>query len=243
LVDSVIGVGEIAIADHRSSFLSADELAKVANEVRVAAMLSGKQGVVSVHVGDDEEGLSLLHQAVDKYGLDRTLFYPTHISRTENLLKQGIEYSKLGGFIDFTTSTNASLLAAGEIRASDALATAAKEGAPLDRLTMSSDAQGSLPLFDGNQCFVGLDVGKISSLHDEAVRLVRDHGFSIGDAFSVISANPARAIGLRSRGVIAQGYFADLVVLNANLGVESTMANGRWLARNAQVTTKSIFQG
>jgi len=241
LVDRVIGVGEIAIADHRGSFLTVEELARVANEVRVAGMLCGKQGVVSVHVGDDEEGLSLLNQAAEKYHLKRELFYPTHISRTSELLSQGTDYAKAGGFIDFTTSTNDSLLATGELRASEALALAVDKGAPINRLTMSSDAQGSLPLFDENQCFVGLDIGRISSLHDEACRLVNDYQMSLSDAVSTISFNPAKAVGLNYRGAVAAGYFADLVILNDDLSINSTMANGQWLAREGKVCLQSVF--
>jgi len=242
LVDRVIGVGEIAIVDHRSSFLTVDELARVANEVRVAGMLCGKQGVVSVHVGDGPEGLSILNQAAEKFQLKRELFFPTHISRNLELLTQGIEYAKAGGFIDFTTSTNDSLLATGEVRASEALASALDKGAPLNRLTMSSDAQGSLPLFDDHQRFLGLDIGRINSLHDEACRLVNDYQMSLSDAFSTISFNPAKAVGLNYRGAVAAGYFADLVILNEDLSVNSTMANGQWLARDGEACLKSVFK-
>lgn len=33
-------------------------------------------------------------------------FYPTHINRSNEQPKQGIELAKAGGFINFTTSTN-----------------------------------------------------------------------------------------------------------------------------------------
>jgi hypothetical protein len=42
LVDSAVGVGELAVADHRGSQLAPAELARIAAEARVGGMLSGK---------------------------------------------------------------------------------------------------------------------------------------------------------------------------------------------------------
>jgi beta-aspartyl-dipeptidase (metallo-type) len=42
LVDSALGVGELAVADHRGSQLLPAELARIAAEARVGGMLSGK---------------------------------------------------------------------------------------------------------------------------------------------------------------------------------------------------------
>ena len=57
LVPEMIGVGEIAIADHRGSQPSAAELARIAADARVGGMLAGKSGTVLVHCGDAPEGL------------------------------------------------------------------------------------------------------------------------------------------------------------------------------------------
>lgn len=60
LIDKFIGVGEIAISDHRSSQPTTDEIRKVAAAARVGGMLAGKSGVVSVHVGAGERILQPL---------------------------------------------------------------------------------------------------------------------------------------------------------------------------------------
>lgn len=44
IVDKIIGFGEIAISDHRSSAPTFDELARLVADTRVAGMLSGKSG-------------------------------------------------------------------------------------------------------------------------------------------------------------------------------------------------------
>lgn len=42
LVESAVGVGELAVADHRGSQLGPAEVARIAAEARVGGMLSGK---------------------------------------------------------------------------------------------------------------------------------------------------------------------------------------------------------
>jgi N-acetylglucosamine-6-phosphate deacetylase len=59
-------------------------------------------------------------------------------------------------------------------------------------------------------------------------------GVQIGEAVLVSSTNSARLLGLeRSKGSIAAGLDADLVVLNEQLAVEATMVAGRWLTAPA----------
>lgn len=51
LIDKVIGVGEVVVADHRSSQPTAEEFAKMAAYARVGGLLSGKAGIINVHLG------------------------------------------------------------------------------------------------------------------------------------------------------------------------------------------------
>jgi len=58
LIEEIIGVGEIAISDHRSSVPSTDELIRLAEHARVAGMLGSKAGVVNLHLGDAKKSFS-----------------------------------------------------------------------------------------------------------------------------------------------------------------------------------------
>jgi hypothetical protein len=55
-VDRVIGVGEVALSDHRSSQPTFDELAKLGAEAHVGGLMTGKAGVVHLHLGDGRAG-------------------------------------------------------------------------------------------------------------------------------------------------------------------------------------------
>jgi N-acetylglucosamine-6-phosphate deacetylase len=62
---------------------------------------------------------------------------------------------------------------------------------------------------------------------DRAVRnLLAFTGCTPGEALGTVTANPARLLGLPDRGTITPGSRADLVVLDAQLGVERTIIGG-----------------
>lgn len=62
LIDECVGVGEIAIADHRSSQPTYAELARIAAASRRGGLLSGKAGLVQLHVGDGSGRLDMLDE-------------------------------------------------------------------------------------------------------------------------------------------------------------------------------------
>ncbi|GAA5317190.1 MAG: beta-aspartyl-peptidase [Candidatus Pelagadaptatus aseana] len=241
-IEPVIGVGEIAISDKRSSQPTPHELARIASDAKVAGMIAGKTGIVMIHLGDEETCLESLHQAADQFAVALSQFYPTHINRNRTLFEAGIEFAKQGGTIDFTTSTNDSILKSGEIRASQALAKALQAGVPSDRLTMSSDAQGSLPNFDEDGILESLDVGAIDSLHNEMLRAVKSEGVEFSLALSAITSNPARVTGLHRKGQLKQGSDADLNLLDSeSLAISSVMSRGHWLLQNDEMVAQTPF--
>jgi len=241
-IEPVIGIGEIAIADHRGSQPCAQELARIASDARVGGLIAGKSGIVMTHVGDDPQQLGLLFQVVQDFSVPLSQFYPTHINRTESLLEEGMEFARRGGSIDFTASTTEHILAMGEVRASEALARALEAGVPDNCLTISSDAQGSLPHFDEHDRLDGLDVGSISSIHEEWVRAVSQHQVAIPTALAAVTRNPARTIGLKRKGEIAVNMDADFNLLEpGSYAINSVMSRGRWLMRDGKITAKTAF--
>src|SRR5512139_2378336 len=97
LIDKVIGVGEVALSDHRSNQPTFDEFARLAAEARRGGILSGKAGVVNVHMGDGRRGLAMLRRIIADTELPATQFLPTHIGRNPQLFEEGLAYAKAGG--------------------------------------------------------------------------------------------------------------------------------------------------
>lgn len=241
-VEPVIGIGEIAIADHRGSQPTVSELARIASDARVGGMLSGKSGVVSVHVGGAEECLELLFKVARDSAVPLAQFYPTHMSRNSNLFDAGIEFALQGGTIDFTASTTDHILAMGEIRASKAFAMALNRGLQSNKITISSDAQGSLPHFDDEGVLDGLEVGRIGSLFEEFALCVKDENIPLEIALEAVTKNPASICGLINKGQIKVGGDADLnLLIPGDLTITSVMSKGVWMMKGGRVCTKTIF--
>ncbi|WP_226617976.1 beta-aspartyl-peptidase [Cytobacillus firmus] len=243
LIDKIIGVGEIAIADHRSSQPTVEEMAKIASAARVGGMLSGKAGIVNVHVGDSYDHLKLLEDIAENTDIPIKQFYPTHINRNPHLFEAGIRYAKKGGYVDFTTSSIPKFLEEGEVKCSKALRIMLDEGVPAGQITFTSDGQASLPDFNEQGELVGLQIGKVSTLFSEVRDAILQEGVSIENALSVITKNPASILKLHQKGKIEEGKDADLVILNKEtLAIETVYSLGRKMVEDGKAVVKGTFE-
>ena len=165
VINKVIGIGEIAITDHRSSQPTTDALKQLTSAARVGGILSGKSGVIVFHMGEGKDKLKKIYEIIESTEIPYSQFIPTHMNRNEDLLKEAFKYGKAGGNIDFTTSSNSGENE--ELSASKALRRSLEEGVPDNRITFTSDGQGSLPIFNDRNEFIRLGVGKVTTLYDE----------------------------------------------------------------------------
>ncbi|MCL1144174.1 beta-aspartyl-peptidase [Shewanella gaetbuli] len=242
LIDKFIGVGEVAIADHRSSQITTHEMARLTSEARVAGMLAGKVGIVSIHVGDEPSKLDLLEQVISQFDIPITQYYPTHINRSKALLEAGIDFALKGGFIDFTTSTTVQIIAQGEVPAPEALASALDKNVPISQLTMSSDGNASLPVFDNKGNLIDLQMGLVSSLHQAMVDAVKLFNVPIELALASITESPANILRLTQKGRIAVDMDADINLLNSHsLAIEAVYSKGELVFSEGQSRLKIPF--
>lgn len=243
LIDKIIGVGEIALSDHRSSQPTVEDLAKVGAEARVGGILSGKAGVVNVHMGDGQDMLRLLEEVVWKTEIPIGQFYLTHMNRNRELFKEAIKYGKEGGLVDFTTSTTGKFLEDGELKCSTALRIMLDNGVEINNITFTSDGQGSLPNFDERGQFVGLQLGRVTSLYREVRDAVKNEGIDMSQAIRVITSNPADILKLNQKGYIKEGKDADIVLLNqGDLEIDTVMAMGKIMVLKGEVKVKGTFE-
>lgn len=243
LIDKIIGAGEIAISDHRSSQPTFNEVAKIVAEARVGGMLSGKAGTVNFHLGDSERMLDLLEEIVENTEIPMKHMIPTHVNRNGYLFGRGIEYVKKGGFVDFTTSTTPKFLEEGEVECSKAYKMILDKGGNPSNVTFSSDGQGSLPLFDEKGKTIGLEIGKVSSLYEAVLDCIRKQHMTIEEALLPITQNPANIYKLKGKGQIAEGYHSDLVLVKEDtLEINMVFAKGKLMVKEGEALVKGVFE-
>ena len=244
LLDRVVGTGEIAISDHRSSQPTKEEFAKIVADTRVGGILSAKAGLVNIHMGDGAEKLDFLRYVLANTQIPSENMLPTHINRSTTLMKDGIDYAKtMGGYIDLTTSSDPDFLEPDEVKASTGLKMALDAGVPVEQITFSSDGQGSLPIFDANGTFLGLGGGKVTSMYRELRDAVLQDGVALEDALMPVTANPARLLKLSAKGKIEEQADADLILADAKtLKLETVMAKGVLMIRQKEILVKGTFE-
>jgi beta-aspartyl-dipeptidase (metallo-type) len=243
LIEEIIGVGEVALSDHRSSQPTFEELTKIAGAAHVGGILSGKAGVVTIHLGDGPRGIEIVRQIVAETEIPHRQFCLTHMNRNHPLFDSGIAYAAEGGFIDLTTSTTPHFIHKGELKCSRALKKCLDSGVAVQQITFSSDGQGSLPVFDADNNMTGLGVGSCKSLYREVKSAVQDEGILLETALKVVTSNPADLYRLSGKGRITVGGDADLVFLDpADLSIRTVIALGRVMVRDGEATVFGTFE-
>jgi beta-aspartyl-dipeptidase (metallo-type) len=238
-IDRIIGVGEVALSDHRSSQPTLDELLRVAADAHVGGLMTGKAGILHLHMGDGTRGLALVREALDRSELPPRVFNPTHINRRKALFEEAVALAMRGCAVDITAFD----VAEGEDAwsAADALARYFASGAPARNVTVSSDGGGCLPTFDADGRVTHMGVGDAGSLLTTVRELVA-RGLPLETVLPAFTSNVATLLRLPGKGRLAVGYDADLVVLDDTLRVADVMARGAWHVRSRAAVRRGTFE-
>ena len=237
LIDLIVGV-KIAIGDHRSSHITGEELIRLASEARVGGMLGGKPGMVVLHTGESERRLDLLFYVLEHSDIPAAGLLPTHCCRTPALVADAVRFNKRGGTVDFTADDMSA-----EAGTAAAVASALRQGADPGRITMSSDACGSLPKFDRAGACIGLTQSSPGALICELRRLVQDEKVPTATALRFFTENPARVLGFRgAKGRLAAGADADILAVDQTFSVRHLLAKGKTAVLDGTVLLKGRFE-
>ena len=222
-IDPVIGAGEVAISDHRSSQPTLNEIMRLASDVHVAGLITGKAGILHLHLGDGDRGLDLVRRALDTSELPARVFNPTHINRKKALFEEAIELARRGCTVDITAfpvdddddawAPNVALLRYLE------------SGAPANRITMSSDGGGCLPVFNEQGEIVEMDIGRPSLLMATLQSLL-DQGIPMEKVLPAFTSNVADILRFADRGRVRDGACADFIILDNQNAISDVVIAG-----------------
>ncbi len=232
-IDKVLGC-KVAISDVRSSFPTDLELLRLLRQVRVGGMIGNKKGILHLHLGALEQKIDCLFRIVKDHQFPISNISPTHMGRTRALLEEGVAFAKLGGMIDISTGgTNYA-------EPHKAIMDAMDMGAPIDKITLSSDGYTCLDRKDEHGNVVGIRKAPFDQNLSQAVKLAQQ-GIPLSDALKVVTRNPAINLGLPFKGRIAVGADADFCCLDDQLVLTDVFAHGARMMADGKVIAKNSF--
>lgn len=245
VIDKAIGIGEVAISDHRNGAPTFEQFAHACADSRVGGLLAGKAGVVNIHVGPGKDRLKFIFQALKETDIPATIFYPTHIGRSQELVDEAIAFAKLGGTFDVTASENPDQTAEldGEVPFRRILRQVLDEGLSPECITLTSDGQGSLPSFDENGNFLRIGVASARSLLIGIQEAVQRETIPLEIALQTVTSNPARMLKLDHKGQLAVNKDADILLLDKEtLDIDTVIAKGEIMVDNGQAVRFGTFE-
>jgi len=232
-IDKVIGAGELAISDYRSSHPSLEMLRELAWEVKMGGMIGGKAGILHLHVGDGKKGLAPLTELIEESNFPISMFVPTHLNRNIPLFEDALRYGQKGGYLDLTAGetdqTGHTLPEAARLLLS--------AGIKPEQITFSSDAGGSNPQSPDGR-------GHTDSLFKDVVSCIREKNISIETALTMVTKNPAERLKLYPRkGALQPGSDADVLMLNKDdLSIVHLVLKGKLAIRNGKCLLKGKYE-
>lgn len=242
-IDKVIGIGELAISDHRSSQPNFDDVKKIAAQARVGGILSGKCGIVHLHLGDGLDGIKILTEIIRSTEIPINQFMPSHINRVEHLLTQSMDFLKLGGYVDITSDFYKTKDSPTTYSITDALKLYMDNKVPMDRVCASSDSNGSSPVFDAEGQLIKIGVGSPAPLYKDVKNAIEEEIVSLEKGISIITCNPAKALKLYpKKGSLRENSDADIVLLDKKLDIDTVIAKGQIMVKHGNVVVKGFFE-
>jgi len=234
LLDKVIGAGEIAISDYRSFHPTLQDLRNLASECLTGGMLGDKAGILHLHIGDGKEGLNPLLELMEQSDFPPGMFVPTHINRNQRVFEQGLGILPRGGNIDLTAGETVGY------SVPESLSRLLRLYSSLERITISSDGNGSSPVSAANQS----GHTTIGQLLDDLRSAVLDTRLDFAEVIKTVTVNPARLLGLYPRkGCIKPGSDADLLVLRQDdLGIHTLLAKGEVAVKDQKAVKRGHYE-
>jgi beta-aspartyl-dipeptidase (metallo-type) len=106
---------------------------------------------------------------------------------------------------------------------------------------VSSDSNGSLPVFGPDGQLVRLTIATQRDLIRTFRALLQQKIVGIGDAARLFSTNAAAFYKLTGKGEILPGKDADLVIFDEHLDLTDVLALGRRMVADGQVIARGTF--
>lgn len=237
-IEEIIGL-KLAISDHRAPNISVEELIRLGSDVRTAGMLSGKAGLICLHMGGDKRCMEPIFEALERTSIPIKTFQPTHVGRSAELQADAFKFAKMGGTIDITCGQSEKKIES--VAAS--LREAKEQQVPMEKITLSSDGQGSWSNYDADGKLIEIGVSDVNTIYRQIVHEVHSGEMTLEEALCLGTSNVAKALELYpKKGTVREGCDGDLLLLNQDLSLNMVIANGNVMMQDGVVLKKGTFE-
>jgi len=243
LIDKVVGV-KVAIAEDTYPNLSLEKLARLAGELKLARRISGKAAVMHCHTGRGKRRLDPIFQLLDAVDLPIEQVLPTHLNRqVPDYIEHAVKFARMGGTIDFSAILSRRCGSVTGMGCDEAVRRELDAGVGLHQITLSSDANVSMPVLDPQDQIIGLFNTAPGVLLREWRYVVRTNKLKLEQALPLVTSNVARVLRLDDRkGALKVGHDADILVLTPDLAVDGVLCRGMAMIRDGRVLAKGPFE-
>lgn len=238
-----VRAGKVALADHRVAPVSAEQLARLATDVRVGGMLRGFVGMLIMHIGASKEALSCVFEMIDKCPYLTCHLIATHINRSSLVFGQAEDLARRGGYMDISSGLSEKNLGSDCIKPAKAIAKAIHDSVPLNNILMSSDGFGSAARYDDKGNVEGLTASDLHTLASEVRDLVLEEKLSFETALRPVTSSAAKAFSLYpAKGLLAAGSDADILIWDKDYRPDTVFAKGRLMMKNKEILVRGTFE-
>ena len=235
-IPECLGV-KLALGDLFGSFPTMQNILSLLADIRLAGTLSGKIGLLHVHLGDLLSTFDIFDE-IERLGFPlKKHVLPTHCGRSPQIFERACAFARAGGMIDFTTGGGCACEPA-----SVSVMRALESGVALSQITLSTDAHGAKPRFDANGRMTGYAVIDVAGNLKQVKELVGKRGLALESALTLVTENPARHLGLAGHGIISPNAGANVCLMSGDLDPKYVISRGRVMMRNGEVIVKGLYE-
>jgi beta-aspartyl-dipeptidase (metallo-type) len=214
LIDKIVGV-KLAVAEAMASSPTVEELARLANDVYAGGRLSGKAGLLHLHLGRDADPFPFLEAVLARSGVPPTTLLLCHVTYSASLFDGARRFVNHGTYLAVDSTLGPALEREGTVAPSVAIPGLLEAGVAPNRLILQSDANG-------------YRTAVLESLLATVRELVDERGMPLAEALRFATTNPAAALKLAGRkGALVPGADADVVLLAQDFAREYVFTAGQ----------------
>ncbi len=239
VIDKVVGL-KLSYADHRSSQPDDTQFINAVAAARVGGIAGGKSGKVMLHMGGAPDGLERVRRIIGRSEVPLDQIIPTHLNRTPQTLDAAKEHGLAGGNVDITAVVSDRYNFTGTVNPEKAVADLLGAGVPVRRISLSSDANGSISVPEGGKMVV--KAAPAASMYFAFIDMIKE-GIPLPDAARIASTNTADNLGLAAKGRIGEGADADLLlIVPGTYALRMVFAKGRKMVQDGVPLVKGTFE-